>query len=209
MATAWSAFLPWITPSVPGCPAPVAERAVCDAAIEFCEATQAFQAQVAVTTVIGTATYSLTTTAGVPAMIIGVKLGTRAIPPVYPEALTNSLGETWRDDTGAPQYYVADDESTLHFYPNPTEVETGTATLVIRPDRSATEWDDRLFQRYAEIIAYGALSRLYEQSSVPWADPNAALMKRQQFQRGINRIRARVFSGYTPATPYAAFSQEV
>lgn len=209
MATAWSAYLPWINPSVPGCPAPIAERAVCDAAIEFCELTQAFRAQVALATVAGTAVYAVTAPSGLPAMILGVKLGTRDIPAVHAEVLTRSLGETWRDDTGAPQCFVADDETTLHFYPNPTAAETGTVTLALRPARDATEWDDRLYQRYAEIVSYGALSRLHDQVSAPWSDPQVAVLRRQLFLRGINKVRAKSLAGYTPAAPYVAFSQEV
>jgi len=204
MAT-WLSFAPWVRPSVPGCPDPMIERAVCDAAIEFCEQTQAFVEAATLTTQVGKASYDVVSDAGVPGMVLSATLGNRTLHPVYVEVLSHSIGDTWRTDTGKPAYYLADFEDQVHVYPIPTEAETGTLTLAARPSRNDTEWDDRLFERYGEIIADGALARLLNQVSVPWSEPNAALQRRQRFQQGINKVRAKAFAAYTPAAVTAQF----
>lgn len=202
---AWSAFAPWVKPLVPGCPDPMVERALCDAAIEFCEMTQAFTERVTLTTVVGTATYTVDSQAGVPGMVQAVTLDERVLAPVFLEALTNAYGEAWKDHTGTPRYYLGDNEDTLRLYPKPDVVETGTMTLAIRPSRTDTQWDDRLFERYGETIADGALARLFNQAATPWVDPSAALQRRQRFLQGINKVRAKAASAFTPATVYAQF----
>lgn len=202
----WSAFSPWIRPSVAGCPDPVIERAICDAAIEFCELTQAFVERTKFATKVGAATYEVMSDSGIPGMVTGVTLNTRVLPPVYIDALTNARGEAWQDDTGAPTNYLADFEDQVRVYPTPDKAETGTMTLATRPSRSDTGWDDRLYERYGETIADGALARLLGQTGVPWSDANAALYKRQCFMRAINKVRAKVMSAYTPATIYAQFN---
>lgn len=203
--TPWLSFGVWVKPLVPGCPDPMVERAVCDAAVEFCELTQAFTERLALTTTPGTATYTVDSQAGVPGMVQAVTLGERVLAPVFLEALTNAYGEAWKDHTGTPRYYIGDGEDQLRLYPTPDTAEVGTMTLAVRPGRSDTEWDDRLYERYGETIADGALARLFNQVSAPWVDPGAAMQRRQRFLQGINKVRAKVAAAYSPATVYAQF----
>lgn len=202
MAT-WTAFHPWIKPLVPGCPDPMIDRAVCDAAIEFCEMTQAFVERGAFATRVGRSVYEVVSEEGSPGMVLGVTLADRSLSPVYIDALVNAYGERWKDHTGQPQFYLADSEDTLRVYPTPDRIESGHITLAVRPERGATAWDDRLYERYAETIAEGALARLLNQYATPWAEPSAAMQRRQRFQQGINKVRAKVNSAYTPASPFA------
>ena len=202
---AWSAFAPWVKPLVPGCPDPMVERALCDAAIEFCEMTQAFTERAVLRTRAGQPVYEVVSDEGIPGMVQGVTLDERVLPPVFLEALTNAYGEAWKDHTGTPRYYVGDGEDQLRLYPTPDTAEVGTMTLAIRPSRTDTQWDDRLYERYGEVIADGALARLFNQVSAPWAEPNAALQRRQRFLQGINKVRAKVAAAYSPASVYAQF----
>jgi hypothetical protein len=203
MAT-WSAFAEWVRPLVPGCPDPLLERALCDAAIEFCELTQAFVERARFTTRIGKASYEVVSEAGVPGMVLGVTLAGRVLPPAYLDALTNARGEAWQDDSGAPTHYLADFEDQVRVYPAPDKVESGHLTLAVRPSRKDTSWDDRLYERYGEIVADGALARLLAQAATPWAQPKLAQLRRQDFMRGVNKVRAKVMAAYTPATVYAS-----
>lgn len=202
---AWSAFSLWVRPLVPGCPDPMIERALCDAAIEFCEQTQAFVERAKLNVRAGRDTYEVTSEAGSPGMVLGVTVDDAVLPPVYIEALINRYGEEWKNHTGTPRHYLADNEDTLRLYPTPDTNLTGTLTLAMRPNRADTRWDDRLFERYGETIADGALARLLNQVSTPWAEPNAALQRRQRFLQGISRVRAKAYAAYTPATVYTSF----
>ena len=202
---AWSAFSPWVKPLVPGCPDPMVERALCDAAIEFCEMTQAFVERGKLALKAGRATYEVASDEGAPGMVLGVTIGEQPLAPVYLEALTNRYGEEWKNHTGDPRYSLADSEDVLRVYPTPDKDASGTMTLAIRPNRADTSWDDRLFERYGEVIADGALGRLLNQVSAPWAEPNAALQRRQRFMQGINKARAKAMTAYTPSTVYASF----
>jgi hypothetical protein len=204
---AWADFFPWVKPSVPGCPDFAIERAICDAAIEFCEMTQAFQERASLKIKTGKATYPLSTNSGIPGMVLGVTGNNeRVLSPVYIEALTNAYGEEWKNHTGSPKHYLADDEDTLRLYPIPEADETGTLTVTTRPSRTDTEWDDRLFERYGEIIADGALGRLQLQVGTPWADTQSGSFRRTRFTQGVSKVRAKIQTGITPATLYAQFA---
>lgn len=196
----WEAFAPWVQIPTSGCPEPVVKRALCDAAIEFCEFTHAFVEHHTLSAQIGQSQYDIDTDAGSSSMIIGVSLADRNLSPVYTEALYSVYGEIWRAHTGTPYHYLSDDENSLQVYPIPIADETGTLTLAVRPNRSSTEWDDRLFERYGEIVADGALARLLAQPGTPWADVNESLRRRVLFTRGMNRVRAKVLTSFTPAT---------
>lgn len=203
---AWSAFSPWIKPLVPGCPDPMIERAVCDAAIEFCEMTQAFQERAPLNIKANKSTYPLSSADGVPGMVLGVTgANEQVLSPVYIEALTNAYGEEWKNHTGDPRHYLATDEDNLRLYPIPLKDQTGTLTLSTRPSRTDTSWDDRLYERYGEIIADGALARLQVQVGTPWADVQSGTFRRTRFAQGISKVRAKVQTGMTPATIYAKF----
>lgn len=203
---AWSAFASWVKPLVPGCPDPVVERAICDAAIEFCEMTQAFQERASLNIKTSKPTYPLTPSNGIAGMVLGVTgANERVIAPVYIDALTNAYGEEWKNHTGTPKHYLADDEDTLRLYPIPEADESGTLTIVTRPSRSDSEWDDRLYERYGEIIADGALGRLLLQTGTTWADPESGQFRRAKFQQGVSKVRAKIQTGMTPATIYAQF----
>lgn len=201
---AWSDFFPWVKPSVPGCPDLAIERAICDAAIEFCELTQTFVQRASLSIKANRSTYDLQTDAGVPGMVLGVTgTNNRVIPPTYLDALMNARGEAWRNDTGPPSNYIADSEDVLRLYPTPVADESGTLTLAVRPSRTDTSWDDRLFERYAETVALGALSRLFGQVNVGWSDANLALLKRKEFMQGVSKARAKAQNAYTNATIFA------
>lgn len=202
---AWLDFGVWVKPLVPGCPDPMVERAVCDAAVEFCELTQAFTQRATLKVKAGRAEYEVVSDEGIPGMVQAVTVGDHVLPPVFMEALTNAYGEAWKDHTGTPRYYIGDGEDYLRLYPVPEADDTGTMTLALRPSRCDSCWDDRLYERYGEVIADGALARLLNQVSTPWVDPNAALQRRQRFMQGINKVRAKVASAYSPATAYAQF----
>lgn len=204
MAT-WSAFAPWVKPLVPGCPDPMVERALCDAAIEFCELTQAFVERATLNVRSGRATYEVASDEGIPGMVQGVTVDGNVLPPIFMDALTNVYGEEWKNHTGAPRFYLGDNEDTLRLYPIPDADLTGTMTLSTRPGRADTTCDDRLFERYGETIADGALARLLNQTSTPWADPVMGAARRVKFQQGINKVRAKVASAYTPANIFAQF----
>lgn len=199
----WGAFTPWVQIPTSGCPEPIVNRALCDAAIEFCETTQAFIERVPLQTQVGQASYELLTDAGSSGMVLGAVLGTRSLSPVYTEALYNVYGDVWRTHTGKPQHYLSDNEDSLQVYPIPDETEAGTLTVAVRPNRNSSDWDDRLFERYGEIVADGALARLLAQLGTPWADANEAMRRRVLFVRGMNRVRAKVLTSFTPATLYA------
>lgn len=204
---AWSAFSVWVKPMVPGCPDPIVERAICDAAIDFCETTQAFQERIPLKMRAARASYPLSSADGLPSMVLGVTgSDQRVISPVYIDALTNAYGESWKDHTGTPRHYLADDEDTLRLYPVPELDEVGTLTVATRPSRTDAQWDDRLFERYGEIIADGALGRLQLQVGTPWADAQSGSFRRTRFVQGMSKVRAKIQTGMTPATLYAQFS---
>ena len=199
----WSDYYPWVKPIVASCPDPIVDRALCDAAIEFCEMTQAFVENQTFKTKPGVSEYDTYTDSGLPAMVTAVTMANnRPLHPIYIDALTNAYGNSWQTVTGQPWYFLGFNEDSLVLYPTPIEVESGVMTLSSRPKRSATGWDPRLFERYGEIIAHGALGRLLNQTGTPWENRDAGAQRVVAFKQGINKVRAKTQAAYTTATVY-------
>jgi len=201
--TPWTEYRTWIGPLVPGVTEPMLTRAVCDAAIEFCDMTQATIERFRFFAIPRSNQYELEVDCAKPGMVLGVTLGGRELKPVYLDALYNAHGEAWHDHKGTPEFYLGEDPDTLRVYPSPTTKESGFITVVVRPSRSSQGFSTQFFEHYGEIVSDGALARLLSQPNMPWHDPREAMNRRVLFQRGVNKVRARVMGGHTTATFYA------
>lgn len=203
--TPWSSYAPWVQPIVPGCPEPMVHRAICDAAVEFCEFTHAFTETGTLAVTAGRAAYEIDAGDGVPLMLLGVSAASTALAPTTIEQLMLRFGNTWRTHTGSPQAYLGDGEAVLHLYPIPDADLTLSLSVAIGPSRADIGWDDRLFERYGEIVGSGALARLLAQTSASWANPATASYHQMKFQRGMNKVRSRHLTSYVPITPFVTF----
>jgi hypothetical protein len=195
MPTALSSFLPLVAPKAPGAPDPAIERAVRQAAIEFCSRTLALQRTLAtIQTVADQQDYTASYSGEVVHRLLSVRLEgdpleLLKLEQLDPEALPVE-GET---PTGA--LLIA--PTTLRLHPTPTLADEDIVVrAAMRPSQAATTIDDGLYERYAECLADGALSRLLLDQKSAYYDPNGAGAARARFDDSVGQAKAAVFFGH-------------
>jgi hypothetical protein len=201
MATALSAFLPYVLPHAPGIPKIAARQEVLRAAIRFCNETRVWRAVMpAVTIVGGTASYAIPVpTGGQVVTIESAKFNGDRIDPVSLDALEAGYPD-WQTETSAEvQRYVQLDPDNLILHPVPLSSLTGglVITASFKPTRTATTLPDLLFNEYADAIAAGALGLILAAQGKPWSNPQLAGYYSNQFGMAIGSASIQAAKSFT------------
>lgn len=168
-------FFSRILPLVPNCPEPLAEQAVLDSAIEFCERSNALRYTVdQFPTVIGQSTYDIdvptnhTFVRVVYLTVDGMDLTSHVTEKLPTKDVSNSMPY---------RYYTTQNESELqlNLYPAPDAVYQVNMNIVLKPSYSARYVEDDLFNYWNDAIVAGALYRLKVVPGQPFSDPAGAL----------------------------------
>lgn len=171
-----SAFFPRLIPTVMGVSEPLAQQALVDSAIAFCDQSLAVTVNLDPMTVpVGTTAVELeapdqTTIA----QILFVWFDKQLLNPVPYGQMT----DIFRQD-GQPVDYTVEyieEVVNLMIYPAPNK-QSSSGLLVraaLRPTRNATQLHDILYQRYSEGIIAGAQSILCAMPDQPWTDVGRA-----------------------------------
>lgn len=203
-----SDFFPRLLPHVVGCPDPLAQQAVLDAAIEFCERSQVLREQLdPVSLVIGQAEYDLYAPPQQEiARVMSVALDSATL-------LQADLDEV-RFDTSTTnakplRFYTVrlDSIFSLRVSPAPDDVGTLVATVALRPARDATHLHGELFTRWIDPIVQGALFRLRTIPGQPFSDlalagaaaaAAARLTNRARVEGNYGRVRGSMHVQFRP-----------
>jgi hypothetical protein len=189
MTVALTNWEPYILPEIPAVPDPALQRAVRDAAIDFCKDTLLWKEWLdRISIVEDDDDYSLTAPAAMAlyADIQGVyqvfyKEDGAAddqfapLDPTTEDDMEAELGSAWMFATAEQpsKYYMpASEPTTLYLYPIPT-VASASGLLVrayCKPLETATVLPDFLFNRHKNAIKYGALAKLFGAKGMPWYD---------------------------------------
>lgn len=203
-----SDFYPYILPEVPGCPELTVDVAIRSSLIEFCEKSLVVQRDLdPVTVIAGSIDYDLEPPDGqLVSKILRVWYKSTELPPVAPDNVDaaeayNRLFSGANTDRAEPKSFFQKDDVTLSVYPIPKDTVPNGLTIraALKPTRSAEEFEDVLFQDYAEVIANGAKYRLLSMASKPWTNGPAANVALALFNSGINVARQRGSRGGTRA----------
>jgi hypothetical protein len=202
VAASLNVFLPYVLPSVMGCPDVMARDRILAACIDFCEQTQAWQDWLTpIDVVANTQDYTLPVPDG--AAIAGleeVKLGDARLDPLTRADALDLYGETWDSDLrGTPAGYLRPDDYTLSLCPIPADSATGLLKVyaTLQPARNATTVPDQLAEHHRETIAHGALARLLAVPGQPWSNPPLAAFYAQQFAGQIGSAAGKAAKGLT------------
>lgn len=206
MATlAFSTVTARVLPYVTGCPIPVVEIAIREAAIDFCERTHAWREDLtAINVVDGTSSYALA-----PAMPVATgevvtplvvkydsavltpldSITVRVMYPDHPDAVNKSPS----------QYYQFTEQQTINLVPVPDASITGGLEIfaAIRPLRSATGMDLAVLTKWGWVVEAGALHRLCVMPGKNWSNPKLAEFFGRRFMSGCNTTNAEARKGYT------------
>jgi hypothetical protein len=178
MATvAYTAWLPEVMPDAPDCPEVVALNAIRNAAIEFCNETLYWQADIgAVALTDALLPYTIAPPAStVVAQVMVASLLGRPLAVTNIQELDNRV-VNWREAEGQPRAVFQPDPGVLDLYPRPAGTDSYDVFIrvALAPTRASTTVDDRLHIGYLEDIAAGALSRLLAMPNRPWSNTEGA-----------------------------------
>lgn len=198
MATPWSTFTPRFMAEVPRCSAPLAEQAVLDAVIEFCDLTfinQIDHTPIAAVAAQGEYSWSPGTNLKVvrPELVWYDK---KTLTPKTRDEL-DAIYAYWPDEDGTPLYFVQEKLEKLIVVPKPAAslADAIRAKVSVRPSRAATDVDDAIYDRYLDAIVAGAKARLFGMVNQEWTDQVKAADCRAVFLAASDRARLAMFKG--------------
>lgn len=192
MATSYETLLPEILPMVPGCPDTLIETSIRSAAIEFCEKTGIYQAELdPITTVGGLYEYDLEppnqTTVH---KIMWATFDGKDLEPISTTLLEQRKPD-WRnaDYYGTPEYFVKQSQSTFWMVPVPsaTMVSSTIIRVQLKPTHRSTACDDVVMEDYRDSIVNGAIFRLLRIPGRDWTDLASAQIYGSLFAEGLQR----------------------
>lgn len=178
-------LLPYLLIEVPGCSEPLAEQAVREAVIEFCQLSNLWRYRCdPVTVKAGQADYDLddlprdTTLA----RLMSVFIDDDKLEPTSEDWLDENL-RGWRTGTGRAQFYMQIDPSYMTLVPTPdaTSIKGMHITVAVQPSRESTEFPRWINDQYQEALLMGVKARLLKQQGQPWYNPQLSEFYRGRF----------------------------
>lgn len=183
---ALSDLYPYILPHVPSTPEPAIDRAIVDAATEFCRQSLTWQQRTdPIQLIPGVREYDVDVIGCEPVRVLAaVIVGDRALDrrPVAAADLT---------ETGAPVGFVQPVPRLIELTEAPVRADSLVLRVAVEPSMGAVTLDDALVRYWREPIAAGALMRLLLQQG----DVNRASVAAPAFQGGVERARAQAQIG--------------
>lgn len=208
-------FMPYILPSVAGCPSAAAEQALREAAFEFCDLTLCVQSVCRVAAVADEDAYPIDSKPQqIPIRLVEAFYGDSKLTSVPIDEVDNASALTGNMDGGDVESgtpvaaFVRTGLCEVGVYP-PPNAPVDSKGFVFRvayaPTRTATSLDDRLYDLWLAYITAGAVARLQEMPGQSFsADPT---FMRARFLQGVSRARAdarrgRIVSSMRVSGPY-------
>ncbi len=179
----WDAFYPWVLPEVNGCPLPTINRALCDAAREFCTATAAWWEQSDTLVPDGvTQRFEFDIPSG--AELVRVLSATVNDDPmdVLP---SEELPADWQTTVVTEPCDSLIHISLTEYLLIPVPTGRIDVKLAFKPTLLGSGVGDDVFNKYAEVVACGAKAKLMAMPAA-WANPVVGQMHRQMFDKGIH-----------------------
>lgn len=184
MATNFTDLYPDLLPSLPGCPDITVDRAINRAATEFFSETKVWRANIVGAT---TGTQLVAVTSGVPANCKIVHLYELRYDEDPLERRTPvDMKRTFpREESGTPVICTLTEEDTINVLPYPATpgvIGIYAGRVAIAPTRTKADLPDDIFDRYAEALIAGTLSKLLIQPNQAWTNENLAGVNLQMFE---------------------------
>lgn len=190
-----SSFMSRILPHVAGCPDVVAQEALVDTAIEFCEKTLVVQQTLdPVSTQAGIIEYSLDApTNEMVVAPVSAWYKTTLLQPVSAQEIRNvqAYSVAFSPQENSPTYYFWTAPGTVGLYPIPSTSEPSVITVraALKPTRDATTLEDVLYDDWIDTLVAGTLARLHMMKDTNWASADRALIHSREFRVGVQRAR--------------------
>lgn len=187
----YSRILPYVT----GCPEPMVDQALLDAAAEFAERTQIlFTIESPIPLVEGRASYVVFPDFGVGVdMIQAVYCGPRELRRATPSSLQDELPDWQTAKSSEPTHFSCfSDPGTIEVYPTPTNVQGATLRIQAAwaPGLHSEDIPDDMATRFYRDLVEGAKARLMAMPDRKWTNLPLAGVARGNFESGV--VDARI-----------------
>lgn len=182
-----------------GCPVPMADTELRNAAKEFFERTRAWREWLdPITAEDGIRQYDLSPPTG--SIVFRLEAGTKngseiAIDGAY------SLSKDPLTYTNTSNSLVSSDRQTVILLSDPVEGDVIHLQASLVPSDDATGIPDHLAPHFAEAIVAGALYRIRTLEGQPFTNVNSAAVDLAKFEGHVSRVHAEVFRTHTNTTP--------
>jgi hypothetical protein len=187
-----------MVPDLPGCPMGVLPIALRQAAIAFCEQSQAWKyAHPDIAVTVANADYDFAPPDGAVVYAVDYAEFNGCEIEVNTEQDEVWLWN-WRHQDGSPQY-VMGHPTYLTLIPTPNVEGTLTLTTILKPSPIADGIDDDIYNEWRDTIAHGALARLMSSPKKPYTDFQLANSHQQQFRIDTAKAGIRAGRNYTRA----------
>lgn len=196
----YSDFTIQVKPEAGGAPDFLIERAVRDAAIDFCQRTDVYVPEPEFIGIIkGVNEYAVTIPTGTELNhIIDIYDNKTALRPISYNELLRRLGD--ETEQGQPKYYAQRDNTEFFLAPIPSSNDSFRVVYSVKPTATSTSIPDTIGKEYRETIVHGALFRLQMMSGQPFSDPGAAQANRALYEREVGRTVRQVKYGFSGGT---------
>lgn len=197
--TTWDAFHSQIAVEVAGCPIPLLNNAIADAASVLLRRSRLWVVDLtAINSVATQGLYALSAPAASQVLlgVEGVRYDSARLDPLTVPA-AESLSSAWQTETGEVQYFVSPNAYELRLVAVPETGVTGgiVVTTAVGVKVSATGLEQWIADEFFEDLVAGAKARLLGMRGVPWADPQYAMAHADTFAKGISRAIALKATG--------------
>lgn len=203
MSVSYEKFFPEIMPFFPAIPELVITNAVRNACIEFCDRTDwLVYTPVAYDVIAYQSEYDLTLDVPTDTTVARVQsawCNTLQLVPKTEDELRQIYNLDWRAQVGRPAFFTQYEPTTMIVVPMPTlAVSQGiSVSLIVRPTRDSTTVDSSLYERWLDVIAAGAKSRLYEIPGIASENPQLAAQAKALFSMGCDKAITERTRGLT------------
>lgn len=176
MSVEWKEFFPYVGSHLKHAPYPYLIDAVRDTTIEFCEKTWIWREIVDFP------------------MVVDDRVVQVNIPPHTRLIAILSYIEDDKDKVSDDLIIREDTAILMH---KAKETKTVDARVVLCPSNDATDCPEWFYKTYAEVIGYGANSRLLSLPGTPWTNFDVALLNTQMFNKVIMRTKIQMAKNFS------------
>ena len=199
-------FVNQFSVDVMGCPNPLAERIVREAAIDICERTQLLRKKnLYISITADESEYTIPvdddyySVHGLFKVNKGELSDEKYLPITDEHNLTQRYGDGWKYMTGnTPVSVFLTPEKKLRIFPIPTVDFDDDLILevVVKPTQAASKVDDILYNDYLQLIADYCRWHLMAIPSQVWSNENLAAYYQTQYKSKLNEINIRIFKSH-------------
>lgn len=190
---AFDLFFPDVLPDAPGVTEPIAEHALLRAAQRFCQLTRAWRVVLDPTTTI----------AGIDEYDLELPRGTELVRIESAKLNSRDIAVASKDETSRLREYVfCPDGQALYINPVPGGPVVLQITATLMPANDASGVEDFLFDRYAPVIAAGAVAKLMQQPLKSYTNAEG-IPRWSAFEARCASIRNSLWRGLANNSPRA------